>query len=120
MVARAIDEACVPLRISHGAVMHCVPLIVGPPGIERQRHADTVIDPLVRLVAVHEREHGDFAIGCLRDPGLHSVREPMQKPKLCIAEFGIQRRLHSICVSASALSRKPRPHEGDPASVRSD
>ena len=88
-VTRAIDEACEALRIPGGPAVECVTLEEGPPGIETQQHVDSVVDPLIRLVARREREHAAFVIACYSDPGIHSLREVTRKPVLGIAESGI-------------------------------
>ena len=88
-VTRAMDEACEPLRIPGGPAIDCVTLKEGPPGIETQRHVDSVVAPLVCMVSEREKDHGAFVIACFSDPGLHSVREVTKKPVLGIAECGI-------------------------------
>jgi allantoin racemase len=88
-VTRAIDAACEPLRISGGPAIECITLAEGPPGIETQRHVDTVIAPLVNIVSKREEAYQAFVIACFSDPGLHSVREITCKPVLGIAECGI-------------------------------
>lgn len=88
-VTRGMDEACEPLRIAGGPAIECVTLEEGPPGIETQRHVDSVVAPLVRLVSEREKDHGAFVIACFSDPGIHSVREVTKKPVLGIAECGI-------------------------------
>ena len=88
-VTRGIDEACAPLRIPGGPAIECVTLAEGPPGIETQRHADSVVAPLVRMVSEREKDHAAFVIACYSDPGIHSVRELTKKPVLGISECGI-------------------------------
>lgn len=88
-VTRAMDEACEPLRIPGGPAIECVTLKEGPPGIETQRHVDSVVGPLIRMVSEREKGHDAFVIACFSDPGLHSVREVTRKPVLGIAECGI-------------------------------
>lgn len=88
-VTRAIDEAMQPLRISGGPAIECVTLGEGPPAIESQHDADTVILPLCRLIGEAEAEFGAFVIACFSDPGLFSAREATTKPVFGIAECGI-------------------------------
>jgi len=88
-VTRGIDEACEPLRMAGGPAIDSVTLQEGPPGIETQQHVDSVVAPLVRLVAEREREYAAFVIACYSDPGLHSLREATRKPVLGISECGI-------------------------------
>jgi len=89
IVTRTMDEGIAPLRIPGGPEIECVTLAEGPPGIETQQHADSVIEPLVRLVRETERRYAAFVIACYSDPGVHSVREATAKPVLGIAECGI-------------------------------
>jgi Asp/Glu/hydantoin racemase len=88
-VTQGIDEACAPLRIPGGPAIECVTLAEGPPGVETQRDADSVVGPLVRMVSAREKGHAAFVIACYSDPGIHSVREVTKKPVLGIAECGI-------------------------------
>ena len=84
-VTQGIDEACAPLRIPGGPAIECVTLAEGPPGVETQRHADSVVAPLIHLVAEREKDHAAFVIACYSDPGIHSVRDLTKKPVRGIA-----------------------------------
>jgi Asp/Glu/hydantoin racemase len=88
-VTAAIDDAMAPLRLAGGPEIVCRTLREGPPGVESQRDADSVIAPLCRLIATEEAEASAFVIACFSDPGLHSARETTRKPVLGIAECGI-------------------------------
>ena len=88
-VTNAIDRACEPLRMQGGPAIESMTLAEGPPGIETQRHVDSVVAPLVQIVAKRETEYSAFVIACFSDPGLHSVREVTSKPVVGIAECGI-------------------------------
>jgi len=88
-VTRGIDAALEPLRMAGGPVIRCETLAEGPPGIESQRDADSVILPLCRLVAAREAETAAFVIACFSDPGLHAAREATRRPVLGIAECGV-------------------------------
>jgi allantoin racemase len=88
-VTQSIDEAMAPLRFSGGPEIQCLTLAEGPPGVETQRHADSVIAPLCRLIATRDNEASAFVIACFSDPGLFSARETTRKPVLGIAECGI-------------------------------
>ena len=88
-VTDAMHAACEPLRMSGGPAIECMTLAEGPPGVETQRDADGVIQPLVRTVSQRERDYAAFVIACFSDPGLHAVREVTKKPVLGIAECGI-------------------------------
>lgn len=88
-VTLGIDAAMAPLRFSGGPEIACLTLAEGPPGVETQIHADSVIAPLCRLIAARENEAAAFVIACFSDPGLFSAREVTRKPVLGIAECGI-------------------------------
>jgi allantoin racemase len=88
-VTRAIDDAMAPLRIPGGPAIACLTLEEGPPGIESQTDADSVIQPLCRVIREQEADAAAFVIACFSDPGLFSAREATQKPVLGIAECGI-------------------------------
>ena len=88
-VTRSIDEAMMPLRFPGGPEIACLTLAEGPPGVETQSDADSVIAPLCRLIAARDNEASAFVIACFSDPGLFSARETTRKPVLGIAECGI-------------------------------
>lgn len=88
-VTASMDEAMAPLRFAGGPDIACITLKEGPPGVETQRHADSVIEPLCRLIAARDNEASAFVIACFSDPGLFSAREITRKPVLGIAECGI-------------------------------
>lgn len=88
-VTASIDEAMAPLRFAGGPEIACLTLAEGPPGVETQRDADSVIAPLCRLIAARDNEASTFVIACFSDPGLFSAREATRKPVLGIAECGI-------------------------------
>ncbi len=88
-VTQSIDEAMAPLRFPGGPEIQCLTLAEGPPGVETQRHADSVIAPLCQLIAARDNDASAFVIACFSDPGLFSARETTRKPVLGIAECGI-------------------------------
>ena len=88
-VTRAIDDAMAPLCIPGGPEIACLTLDEGPPGVESQSDADSVILPLCRVIREQEADAAAFVIACFSDPGLFSAREATQKPVLGIAECGI-------------------------------
>jgi allantoin racemase len=88
-VTRGIDEAMAPLRFPGGPEIHCVTLVEGPPAVESQTDADSVILPLCRLIRESEADAAAFVIACFSDPGLFAAREATAKPVLGIAECGI-------------------------------
>jgi allantoin racemase len=88
-VTRAMDDGLAKLRLPGGPDILCQTLHEGPPGVESQRDADSVILPLCRRVAAQEAEAAAFVIACFSDPGLFSARETTAKPVFGIAECGI-------------------------------
>lgn len=88
-VTNGIDEAMAPLRMAGGPEIECVTLKEGPPGIETQQHADSVIAPMLKLVREKQSDYAAFVIACYSDPGLHSVREATTRPVLGISECGV-------------------------------
>jgi Asp/Glu/hydantoin racemase len=88
-VTAAIDVALAPLRLAGGPQIVCQTLHEGPPGVESQHDADSVIEPLCRTIAAQDNAASAFVIACFSDPGLHSAREATAKPVLGIAECGI-------------------------------
>jgi Asp/Glu/hydantoin racemase len=88
-VTAAIDVAVEPMRLTGGPPIVCQTLHEGPPGVESQHDADSVIEPLCRTIAAQDNSASAFVIACFSDPGLHSARESTGKPVLGIAECGI-------------------------------
>ena len=88
-VTAAIDVAVEPLRLAGGPPIVCQTLHEGPPGVESQHDADSVIEPLCRTIAAQDNAASAFVIACFSDPGLFSARESTGKPVLGIAECGI-------------------------------
>jgi Asp/Glu/hydantoin racemase len=88
-VTEGIDRAVDPLRIPGGPRIECLTLKEGPPGIETQRHVDSVVMPLLGLIGELERRADAYVIACFSDPGVHAAREATRKPVLGIMESGI-------------------------------
>ncbi len=88
-VTEDIDRALAPLRFRDGPEIECLTLAEGPPGIETQRHVESVVMPLCRLIESHDNRASAFVIACFSDPGLHSLRETTGKPVFGIAESGL-------------------------------
>jgi Asp/Glu/hydantoin racemase len=117
-VTDAIDQAVAPLRLSDGPQIRCLTLEQGPPGVQTQLDADSVIMPLVNLVRALDQEHGKavsaYVIACFSDPGLHAVREATERPVLGISECGILtamtlgHRIGVIAILRGALPRHAR------------
>ena len=88
-VTAAMDEGLAPLRLAGGPAIECLTLAEGPPGIESQSDADSVIAPLCRTIRARDSDAAAFIVACFSDPGLHSARDTTRKPVLGIAECGI-------------------------------
>ena len=88
-VTDGIDAAMQPLRFSDGPSIDCLTLKDGPPGIETQRHVDSVVGPLCGLIEREGNNTDAFVIACFSDPGLHSAREITTRPVMGISESGI-------------------------------
>ena len=88
-VTAAMDEGLAPLRLVGGPAIECLTLAEGPPGIESQSDADSVIAPLCRTIRARDSDAAAFIVACFSDPGLHSARDTTRKPVLGIAECGI-------------------------------
>ena len=88
-VTDGIDAAMQPLRFSDGPSIDCLTLKDGPPGIETQRHVDSVVGPLCDLIEREGNNTDAFVIACFSDPGLHSARETTTRPVMGISESGI-------------------------------
>ena len=88
-VTNGIDAAMEPLRFSDGPSIDCLTLKDGPPGIETQRHVDSVVGPLCDLIEREGNNTDAFVIACFSDPGLHSARETTTRPVMGISESGI-------------------------------
>ncbi len=97
-VTRGIDRAVEPLRLSGGPSIECVTLEDGPPGIESQADADSVVGPICDLIRAREDTASAFVIACYSDPGLHAARETSGRPVFGIAE----------CAMVTALTRGER------------
>ena len=110
-VTRAMDDGLARLRLPGGPEIRCQTLHEGPPGIESQRDADSVILPLCRSIAAQEEKAAAFVIACFSDPGLYSAREATTRPVLGIAECGILTALtlgHRFGVIAILAASVPR------------
>ena len=88
-VTDGIAAAMEPLRFSDGPSIDCLTLKDGPPGIETQRHVDSVVGPLCDLIEREGNNTDAFVIACFSDPGLHSARETTTRPVMGISESGI-------------------------------
>ena len=113
-VTSGIDAAMAPLRVADGPGIECITLKEGPPGIESQVHADSVVQPICRAIAARDNDAAAFIIACFSDPGLHAARETTRKPVLGIAECGVLtaltlgQRFGVIAILKRSLPRQQR------------
>jgi len=109
-VTAGIDRALDPLRFPGGPQFECVTLSEGPLGIQTQRDADAVIEPLCALIQ-RRSDCAAYVIACYSDPGLHSARELTRRPVLGISECGVLTALtlgHRFGVIAILAASVPR------------
>jgi Asp/Glu/hydantoin racemase len=92
-VTEGMRLAVAALVPAGGPPVECVTLTEGPPGIESQADADTVVVPLLRYVETRNAEASAFVIACYSDPGLHAAREIANGPVFGIAECGLMTAL---------------------------
>jgi Asp/Glu/hydantoin racemase len=113
-VTAAMDEGLAPLRLAGGPTIECLTLAEGPPGIESQSDADSVIAPLCRTIRARDNDAAAFVVACFSDPGLYSARDTTRKPVLGIAECGILaaltlgQRFGIIAILATSVPRHLR------------
>jgi Asp/Glu/hydantoin racemase len=113
-VTAAMDEGLAPLRLAGGPAIECLTLTEGPPGIESQSDADSVIAPLCRTIRARDNDAAAFVVACFSDPGLYSARDTTRKPVLGIAECGILaaltlgQRFGIIAILATSVPRHLR------------
>lgn len=88
-VTSGLDTALEPLRMTGGPQIRCLTLKEGPAGIQSQSDVESVTLPLARLAKSLEPDAAAFVIACFSDPGLHVVREAVERPVLGIAESGV-------------------------------
>ena len=109
-----IDTALDELRADANAEFECLTLAEGPPGIETQRHVDSVVVPLCRLIESCDNRASAFVLACFSDPGLQMARETTRKPVLGIAESGLLTaltlgdRVGVIAILAGSIPRHSR------------
>ena len=94
-VTRGIDAAVAPLRFAGAPRIECATLAEGPPGIETQEQADSVVAPLCALVRREEARTAAFVIACFGDPGLHAARGATRRPVFGIAQCAY---LHALAI----------------------
>ena len=112
-VTEGLDRSLAGFRLAGGPAIECLTLAEGPFGIESQRDSDSVIDPLVRVVA-GRRDAAAVVIACYSDPGLEACREAVAMPVFGIQESGILTalargdRVGVVAVAAASIPRHRR------------
>ncbi len=84
-VTDGIDQAVEPLRMDGGPPVQCVTLAEGPPGIQSDEDAASVVAPTCNLIR-SRADAAAFIIACYSDPGLGEARKSTSRPVLGIAE----------------------------------
>ena len=97
-VTDGMHEAVDSLRRPGGPAIECVTMESGPPGVETQMDAESVVLPICDYVHGRNDDASAFVIGCYSDPGLHAAREIARVPVFGIAESAM----------ATALTRGDR------------
>ena len=97
-VTDGMSEAVDSLRRPGGPGIECITMEGGPPGVETQMDAESVVLPLCDYVRGRNHDAGAFVIGCYSDPGIHAAREVARAPVFGIAESAM----------ATALTRGDR------------
>lgn len=97
-VTDGMSAAVDSLRRPGGPAIECITMESGPPGVETQMDAESVVLPLCDYVRGRNHDAGAFVIGCYSDPGLHAAREIARAPVFGIAESAM----------ATALTRGDR------------
>jgi Asp/Glu/hydantoin racemase len=106
-VTRGIDAALEPLRFANGPEIVCSTLAEGPFGIESQADAESVVMPLLGLIAA-DNSSDAFVIACFSDPGLHVCREGTPRPVFASPNAACWRRWRAPTASASSPSASAR------------
>lgn len=87
-VTQGFDQALERLRVSGAPRIQCLTLDCGPSGVQTQLDVESVTLPLIHLCRGLPADCAAVVIACFSDPGLHVVREVMQKER-GIPVFGI-------------------------------
>lgn len=88
-VTQGMDRALDPLRMRDGPEICCLTLHEGPAGVQTQEDFTQVQIPLCKLAKSLESDAAAFVVACFSDPGLHLLREAVNRPVLGIQECGV-------------------------------
>lgn len=105
-----LSEALEAFRFQGGPAIECLTLAEGPFGIESQADAESVVEPLVRLVR-RRADAAAFVIACYSDPGIEECRSASKAPVFGMQESGILtalargRRVGVIAVAEASIPR---------------
>jgi Asp/Glu/hydantoin racemase len=111
-ITASMDAALSDLRFAGGPEIVCETLRDGPPGIETQRHVESVVLPIADYFTNNAADA--YVIGCFSDPGLHVSREMVSKPVLGIAEsallaaIGLGQKVGIVAIKQGSIGRHMR------------
>ena len=92
-VTQGFDQALERLRTPDGPRVQSLTLHSGPAGVQSQLDVESVTLPLVQMCQALPEDCAAVVIACFSDPGLHVVREVMQRergvPVFGISECGL-------------------------------
>ncbi len=112
-VTAAIEFAIQPFRKAGSAIV-CVEMKDGPAGIQDEAGLYEAIGPMLRYAKQAESAAACFVIACFGDPGLHLMRECLDRPVFGIGECSILaamargQRFGIISLVESAIPRHMR------------
>jgi allantoin racemase len=111
-VTQDIGRGIEPLRPWLNVEIVTMTLAEGPPGIETQAHAESVVQPLSRLM--QSTPASAYVIACFSDPGIALARESVSVPVVGIAEasmllaLGLGSRFGIIAILENSVRRHLR------------
>jgi Asp/Glu/hydantoin racemase len=111
-VTESMRAACADLALPAGQELVFATLAEGPPGIETQRHVESVVLPTVAYFRAHPADA--YVIGCFSDPGLLLAREELDAPSFGISESAILAataqggRFGIVAIKESSIRRHKR------------
>jgi Asp/Glu/hydantoin racemase len=111
-VTEKMQAACGTIMLPNDQSAIFRTLDSGPPGIETQRHVESVVLPLCDYF--HANPADAFVIGCFSDPGLYLAREELPAPVVGIAEsavmaaMGLGGKFGILAIKTGSIGRHTR------------